>query len=291
MGLEQYIRDGAKLQRNNISLTTTEDGSGSVNLGSAYVLMNISTTAPCRLRLYDNLSSLQNIEENARGFNDTNISPSVALVGDFSMSAAGTYTIDPVVYGIVENTAQKLTYYQVNNTQSGAYPVISFTRYLMEDSVISIANRVTLPPISAALAPTEIASGTLYNVDIPRTYLLVSASVSSLTGPSVLARVRLYMTSESLNNATEKSRPFSTEPAVDTKLIVDAFVSSSETTYFIPKIAGANLQTIGTSLSLIKRNQTAMMGVNQIYYILENPNTTGGTVSTTASIHVFSLED
>lgn len=289
MGLEQYIRAGANLTRDDIILQTTPSGSGSVDLGSAYVLLSISTNAPCRLRLYDNSQSLENSGEIRRAFGNTSVSASTALIGDFSMSVAGAYTIDPVMYGVVERAASKLTHYRVNSTQSGVYPTITFTRYLLEDPTISTASRVTMPQITGSILPGRLVSGTLTSTTlIPRTYLLVSASLS---GSSTRARLRLYTTNESLTNLTELSRSFATESSNTSKLIVDAIMSGSETTYFVPKIIGANLQTMGTNLNTIRRDQVAIMGNNQLYYVLENPNSTGGAIPITASLHVFSLED
>lgn len=288
MGLEEYIKAGAKLQRNTVTLITDEIGSGSVDLGSTYVLLTVTTTAPCRLRLYDTNQSLENNNEIIRLFGNTNVSDSTALIGDFSMSSAGTYTIDPVMYGVVENPLDKLTYYRINGTQPGEYPTITFTRYLMEDSSKSIKNRTSLPQITASLLPTEFVSGTLTSTTIPRTYLLVSASVM---GSSNLTRLRLYSTKESLTNTTELSRPFVTESSNTSKLIIDAILTGSQITYFVPKIVGANLQTAGVDLNVIKNNKTAIMGNNELYYVLENLGTTGGTEQVTASLHVFSLED
>jgi hypothetical protein len=288
MGLEEYIRAGAKLERSIVNLATTIVGSGSVDLGSAYLLLNISTTQPCRFRLYDNSQSLADSTERTRAFGNTNIANSVALVGDFSMSVAGTYPIDPSLYGIVQDASSKLSYYRVENTQSGQYPEISFTRYLMEVPTISTANRVTFPSITASLNAQQLISGTLSSAGIPRTYLLVSASVS---GSSTRTRLRLYSTSEALSNIVEVSRSFATESAANSKLIVDAVLSGSQLTYFVPKIAGANLQTMGTDLNTIRTNRTAIMGNNELYFIMQNMATSAGTVSTTASIHVFALED
>lgn len=288
MGLEQYIKAGANLTRDNVILQTSPSGSGSIDLGSAYVLLTLSTNSPCRLRLYDNSQSLENSGEINRSFGNTNISASVALVGDFSMSVAGTYTIDPPMYGVVENTTTKLSHYRLNNTQSGVNPEITFTRYLIENSAVSTLNRVNMPTITASLAAQRLISGTVSATTIPRTYLLISASVS---GSSTRARLRLYSTNESLTNLTELSRSFATEPSNTSKLIVDAILSGSEITYFIPKIIGANLQTMGTNLSTIRRDQLAIMGNNELYYVLENPNTAGSAIPITASLHVFALED
>lgn len=285
MGLEQYIRAGANLERRIITVTSTQPGTGSVDLGSAYILLSVSTDRPCRLRLYDNSQSLANSGERARLFGNTSVSASVALVGDFSMSAPGVYSIDPPLYGVTQNT---LTYYRVENTQSLAQPTLTFTRYNIEDTQVSTANRVTLPNIMGQLLPQQISSGSIQESSIPRTYLLVSASLSNTAVPT---RLRLYSTKESLTNQTELSRSFTTESRNNSNLIVDAILTGSEITYFVPKIVGANLQTMGTNLNSIRTNQVAIMGLNEVYYVLQNLATTGTAASISASLHVFSLED
>jgi hypothetical protein len=287
MGLAEYIRAGAALRRTAINLQTDITGSGSVDLGSAYVLLSMTTTAPCRLRLYDNGQSRDDTAEKNRIFSNTNISASTALIGDFTMSA-GTYTIDPVVYGVVQNASTKLTYYRVDNTTSGQFPQITFNRYLLEDSSVSTAGRRTPPAMTASLAANALVSGTLYSSQIPSTYLLVSASVS---GSAALTRLRLYTTSGSFSDTIEVNRSFATESSATSKLIIDAIMSGSETTYFVPKIIGANLKNMGTDLNLIRNNADKIMGANELYYILQNANTTGGTVAISASLHLFSLED
>jgi hypothetical protein len=287
MGLAEYIKAGAGLQRTVINLQTDITGSGSIDLGSAYVLLSMTTTAPCRLRLYDNSQSRDDTAEKTRIFGNTNISASTALVGDFTMSA-GTYTIDPVVYGVVENSISKLTYYRVDNTASGQFPQITFKRYLLENSSVSTAARKSIPVMTASLAANALVSGTLYDSQIPTTYLLVSASVS---GSSTRARLRLYSTSQSFSDTVEVNRLFTTESSATSKLIVDAIMSGSQTTYFVPKIIGVNLKNTGTDLNLIRNNIEKIMGENELYYILQNVNTTGGTVAISASVHLFSFED
>ena len=287
MGLAEYIKAGAGLQRAVINLQTDITGSGSVDLGSAYVLLSMTTTAPCRLRLYDNSQSRDDTAEKVRIFSNTNISASTALIGDFTMST-GTYTIDPVVYGVIENSISKLTYYRVDNTASGQFPQITFKRYLLENSSVSTTARKNIPVITASLAVNALVSGTLYNSQIPTTYLLVSASVS---GSSTRARLRLYSTSQSFSDTVEVNRLFTTESSATSKLIVDAIMSGSETTYFVPKIIGVNLKNMGTDLNLIRNNIEKIMGENELYYILQNVDTTGGTVAISASVHMFSFED
>jgi hypothetical protein len=287
MGLAEYIKLGVSLKRESISLQTDSVGSGSIELGSAYVLLNITNTVPCRLRLYDNQSSRDNAVEKNRVFGNTNISAETALIGDFSMSNATTHTVDPVLYSVVQNPSSKLTYYKIDGVTSPPYPTITFNRYLLENPDISAASRMTLPTIQHNLSAGSRASGSLVDSSIPQTYLLVSASVS---GSDVRARVRLYSTSASLYNATEITRPFATESNATSYLIVDAILSGSETTYFVPKIIGANLQNMGTNLNLTRIDRTKMVGEHEIYYVIENM-ATAGTANISASIHVFSLEN
>lgn len=288
MGLAEYIKAGVTLRRDAIGVQTDAVRSGSVNLGSSYILLSITTTVPCRLRLYDNQTSRDVLGEKNRVFGNTNVSASTALIGDFSMSAAGTYTIDPVVYGIINDPTSKLTYYLVDNVSSAPYPSITFNRYLLEDSSISIQNRKTLQITSHTLSPGNYGVGAMQSSDIPRTYLLVSGSVS---GSTSIARVRLYSTSESLANSTEISRSFATESAESSKLIFDAIISGSEVTHFVPKITGANLKTMGTDLNLIKSSTEKIMGVNEMYYVIQNAATSGPATPINVSLHVFSLED
>jgi hypothetical protein len=213
-------------------------------------------------------------------------------VGDFSMSEANVvYTINPPMFAVVEDSQN--THYSISNAAST--PSITLTRYLIEDTAVpstvgsrySLANRRTLPNITGSLAVGGITSGTLSSYTIPQTYLLVSASI---TGSLREVRLRLYSIQKSIMDATEKTRPFSTEPSSSISLIVDAILSGSNA-YFIPKIVGANLQNMGTDLTIIRNNQTLLNGNNELYYILENVATTGGTVPISASLHVYSLQD
>jgi hypothetical protein len=283
MGLKEYLQAGASLTRDNIEILTDVAGSGSVDLGSAYVLYAIQSNTSCRLRLYDNLDSLNNLTEQSRAFGDTNIPASISLIGDFTM-AAGTYTIDPALYGVVGTPSTKLTYYKIDNAPS--VPRLTFGRYLLEDSVISTDSRVELPSIQVSLSPGQLASGSVTNADIPRTYLFVSASVSNTSAP---IRVRFYNTQPILNNTTEKNRPYASETQTNT-LLLDAILTGSETTYFVPKIIGANIQNMGTDLNIIKNSFSTLAGKHEIYYMIENLASVGSSQSVTASVHVFSLE-
>jgi hypothetical protein len=288
MGLAEYIKAGAVFKREEITLATNNTRSGSVDLGSAYMLLSITTNAPCRFRLYDNQSSRDVVGEVSRSFGNTFVSNSIALVGDFSMSAADTYTIDPAMFGVVDSPTSKLSYYRIDNASPGVFPTIIFNKYLLEDSTISTTNRMQMPTITATLNSPQTITGSITATSIPRTYLLVSAS---MVGTNNVSRIRLYSTSHSLSNPTEISRSFATESADNTNLIVDAILSGSQTTYFVPKIIGANLRYMTTDLNDIRFNKSLIMGENELYYILQNLDTSGGSKTTNVYLHVFSMED
>lgn len=209
------------------------------------------------------------------------------------MSLANTeYTIDPITYGVTVNPGNQLSYYRVENAVSP--PVIQLTTYLLEDRRITadpnssypLENRRTLPVIQASLAANATASGILANSSIPVTYLLVSASLSD---SSHFARLRLYNTSASLTDTAERARQFENEPSASTGLIADMILTGSETTYFVPKIIGANLNNMGSNLILAYADRGKTDGDNELYYHLENKG--AAPASITASLHVYTLED
>jgi len=297
MGLADQIRAGANLERTTVTLTTDVIGSGSVNLGATYGLLRIQTSTPCRVRLYDTEASRDNLGEIDRPFGVVDVSASVALIGDFSMSAANIpYSIDPVLYGLTSDPSNELSYYRI--TEASTPPIIQITKYLLEDRNIPAVvggqyeteNRRTLPVIQVGpLEPNVISAsgaGVLSDTTIPQTYLFVSASIE---GAANIARIRLYNTSASLANVTETSRSFSVEASASVGLLVDAIISGSETTYFVPKIIGANLDNMGTDLVLTKADSGKRMGDNELYYRIENKSATAQPI--TASLHVYSLED
>lgn len=289
MGLAEQRRAGADLSRNT-TLFTNVVGSGSVDLNASYAILSIQTTTPCRLRLYENQTSLNDSGELTRSFGDTNIASNVALVGDFSMSAPGKYTTDPVLYGLSEDSTN--TFYRV---EPNLPATITLNTYTLEDSAVpvggliyTINNRRTIPGVSASLAPTSKVTGSINSsITIPKTYMIVSASFESNEAE---ARIRFYSDPSALNNPTEVSRSFGVEPPSASYLLLDVAFTGSDLHYFKPKIIGANLSTMGNNLRTIVTNRTAIEGTSGIYYILENIDAVT-TTSATASFHVYSLED
>jgi hypothetical protein len=285
MGLSEQIQAGANLERADVTFTTSVTGVGSASIAPSYAILKIQASSPCRLRLYDNLSSRDEAGEIVRPFGDTNISESVALVGDFSMSAAGQYAVDPVLYAVSADFNNPYTYYRVSPASSIDIKVTMYPIEIVAPGVgaYSLDNRRTLPVITASLSAGATVSGSLASTEIPQTYLLVSASANSLS------RLRLYSTTAALSNTQEITRPFSVEPSASFNLIADMILSASKTTYFSPKIIGANLANMGSNLLLIRGNQALIDGENELYYIIENIS--ASPIQVSASLHVYSLED
>jgi len=291
MGLAEQIKAGGNLTRNVVGFATDTSGIGSASLGASYAILNIQTSLPCRLRLYDDQSSRDSLTEASRSFGNTDILSSVSLIGDFSMSAPGNYTIDPTLYAVVKNFTSPFTHYRVDPPIA---TTIGISNYVIEDSNLlpdigtaySISNRRTIKPISAYLSGSESKVGVFSDLQTPQTFLLVSASLSNIND---IVRLRLYSTSGSLYDSGEIQRTFQTEPPPESHIIVDAIISGSSELYFSPKIVGANLTNMGDNILLIRGNSSLISGEPEIYFIVQNMR--GVTSSVTASLHVYALED
>jgi hypothetical protein len=283
MGLSEQLREGAVLERNTIPFEI--DGTGSLDLGAAYVILGIQVDSPCRLRLYDNEKSVSDFAESIRDYEDLPYSTDIALIGDISMSVAGNYTLDPVLYAVPENTSTYLTYYRASDPITG-----SITIYKLEDQNVQadinnehykFSNRRTLEfdgGKNSLIAGEDTTA---------RTYLLIDA-ISDED-----CRLRIYGKQESLNNQTEASRSFSVVPDADVILIADMLLDSGSITKFFPKIIGANLQTLPTNLETIRLSRTAINSFSEIYYRIEPQDPFGPVEASdiSVSMNIFALED
>lgn len=294
MGLEEHIKAGAQLTRDTIAFTAAT-GSGVVDLGPAYAVLKIQTGIPARLRLYDREDSRDDPSEISRPFG-IYASTSIALVGDFSMSAEGTYTISPAIFGFSQNRNSPQTFYRIENAiGQPSQSAFRITRFLLEDKSIlpdpetfyTVDNRqvISIEKPVGNMGPNEIISGTLASV--PRTFMLISAS---LENPSHKARVRFYATSSAIYDITEKTRPFSVEPSETVELLADIMISSgSYPIYFTPKLFSANLENMGNDLEITITDAAKIDGNPELYYYFENLNP--AINSTKVNIAIYSLED
>ena len=301
MGLEEHIKAGAQLTRDTIVLNAPT-GSGSFDLGPAFAILRIQTDNAVRLRLYDREESRDNAAEINRPFG-IGISPDIALIADFSMSAAGTYPIAPAVFGFCSSSTSSQTFYRIENaTGQQVDSIIRITRFLMQDEsvpplggtfyvtdnrrVVSIDNSATNLSSSADFG-ASFASGVLSVGNVPQTYMMISAS---LANSGHKARFRLYATQSAIYSLTEISRSFTTEPSESMALLVDTLINSgSNTVFFSPKIFGANLQNMGNDLLVTALDSTKISGNSEMYYILQN--LTSVPANPVVNIAVYALED
>lgn len=302
MGLEEHIKAGAQLTRDTIVLTAPT-GSGSIDFGSVFSILKIQTDTPVRFRLYETTGSRDNVVEINRPFGQFISTASISLIGDFSMSAFGTYTITPPVYGVGRNRSSSEVYYRLeNDVGQPSVATLRITRFLIEDKAIlpqtgtfyTVDNRRTLLIESPHEMPNlSHISGTL-NLS-PKTYMMISASASSsVASPSLQqVRLRLYATSSAIDTTTlgltEASRSISTEPSESVMLLVDAYISGSDTLFFAPKIFGANLETMGDDLIETETSTTKTAGNSEIYYWITNE--AGFSATPIVKLAVYSLED
>jgi hypothetical protein len=281
MGLAEQLREGAILERKNITFSGTD--TGSVFLGATYSILDIEVDSPCRIRFYDTENSLDDFAESIREYDDSPSATDIALIGDISMSIAGKYTMDPVLYGVPEDTIDYLTYFRI--TDSLADVTVSLSVYILEDenivadeenSFYKTPNRKTLEFIGTE----DILTG------VPRTYLMISASTDEN------CRLRIYADSISRDDSAEIGRTFS-EAVVDpeNKIIADMELEAGEVTKFYPKIIGANLETLPRTpqnlpgnIETIRLNRNSINSRSEIYYRLE-PS------SAKVNLDVYTLEN
>lgn len=296
MGLEEHIKAGAQLNRNTY-VATLPTGSGSINLGSVFGILRLQSDIPIRFRLYDTEASRDNITEINRPFGVLSPTSSVSLIADFSMSAAGTYNIEPMVFGLCTSSISPLSFYRLETaTGQPSQSAIRVTTFSFEDGTVipdpntfyTISNRRTLTIQSTGSMSIGTGGGGILSTGttIPQTFLMVSAS---LAHTSLQARLRLYATSSAIINTTEQARSFGVEPSENVMLLVDAIISGSDTLYFYPKLFGANLETMGDNLAVTEESISKIIGKSEMYYYIDNLS--GVTANPEIKFAVYSMED
>jgi len=278
MGLAEHLRDGAVLERRTIPFSG--DGIISTQIAAAYIILGIEVDEPCRIRFYDDEDSATDALEQTRSFGDITITTDIGLVADISMSATGSYTIDPVLYGIPQDTDSYLTY--INITENSEPEVNgNLLVYVLEDQNLqpSDDNPFYKTPLRRMLTFNGNKNTLNFADDrAPKTYLMIDA-ISDTD-----CRLRLYGKSQSLNDETEVSRSFDEAVLNQTLvLLADMKLESGSMTKFIPKLIGTNVQTIPFDLSSIAINRAAIGGFSEIYYNLEP--------SGSVEMNVFAVED
>jgi hypothetical protein len=275
MGLAEHLRDGAVLERKSIPFSG--NGITSTSFGTAYIILGIEVDAPCRIRFYDNQTSVNNSLEQTRSFGDTPLTTDIALIADVSMSAPGEYSIDPVLFGTPENVVTYFNITENNSTTINGNLLV----YNLEDPniqpdpenpfyTIPLKRTITFNNNSGVLTQTQ--------GNIPKTYLMLDAIADAD------CRLRIYGRRSSIDNQDEIDREFHQAiMSPDLILLADMLLDNGVTTKFIPKLIGTNMQSIPFDISSISINRTAIAAVSEIYYRLEPV--------ATVTMNILALED
>lgn len=283
MGIREYIQNNSELIKRDTTtfqLSTSDNRqSGSVTLGSAVLLTELQSTGNCRVRLYGNAASRDDVNEKTRPFVSQSVSSSIALILDVDIVSQEKFQLTPPVFGFnIDSPVSNTIYYTVES--SSGTPLspgqsISFTKLLLEDlSIPAVNNRSTLVVSASSLSAGTYVTGSIQS---PRTYLLYRVLPTQ-----VPLRLRLYTTAVSRSNAAELTRPFLTEPSSGSGLIADIYMEDLANTPMVPVVIGRNDNDVNDFGITTPDKET--------YFTLDNVS--GGTMAVvSASLQVYSLED
>lgn len=271
MGLIEQIQSGSIFKRRTLGLSNSPTTGYSDQFGATYILMAVSASSPCRIRLYADSGSV-NVDA-LRPTSSFDYSASVALNIDVGLSAGTqSITFNPPV--IATTLVNYRTWY---NIESSTTPTnVVFTYYPIELNTgsrtwINIPNNTGI-----SLGANETSSGNFSGSGatvVPKSFLMMSAiSINSNI------RLRLYSRPiEDISN-TEKNRLFGTQSADGAHLIVDmAFDSGSYLYPISPLLQAYNLENY-------------LSGSNRYGYIIENMSASPKT-NVFTSIRTYPIED
>lgn len=283
MGIKEYIQAGSdRIKRESVTITlSTSDQrqTGSVDIGSAIALTEIQSNTGCRIRLYGDAASRNDVNELTRPFISQSISSSISLIVDADITNQQRFRLSPPLFGLnLDNPTSNLLYYTIESSSGGQLSSansVTLTRLLIEDlGLPTVDNRDVLVVSASSLAAGNYVTGSIQS---PRTYLLYKVLPTA-----VPLRLRLYTSQSFRNDTTEISRPFSTEPNSGSGLIADIYMEDAANTPMVPVVVGRN-ENDSTNFSFINADQ-------ETYFTLDNVS--GGSMAVvSASLYVYSLED
>jgi len=283
MGIKEYITAGSeKIKREPVTInlsTTNQQQTGSVSVGSAIAITEIQSNTACRVRLYGDINSRNNTVELARPFVSQSVSSSISLILDADINNQQIFNLTPPLFGLnLDNPVTDTLYYTIESSSGGQLSTTSnvkITRLLIEDlNLPQVDNRDTLVVSASALSAGNYVTGTIRS---PRTYLLYKVLPTM-----VPLRLRLYTSQSYRDDATEISRPFSTEPNSGSGIIADIYMEDLAGTPMVPIVIGRNDSDA---------NDFANVNATQETHFTLN-NVSGGTMAiVSASLSVYSLED
>lgn len=255
MGLIEQIQSGALFTRKTSTISGASVSGSNSEFGSSYLLLGVSATSPCRVRLYSDSSSIA--IDASRPTSSFDLNDAVGLVLDAVLNDTLTITFDPPIIGTTFSSGQTwynksgsaavtLTYYPIEQINGGRQE-IKIQEYVAANS--SVGNEGT--------------------VTAPKSFLILSASATTQS------RVRLYSVDSSIPLA-EIIRSTGSLPEDNSKLIVDMLFDSASYAYKLsPTLEAYNLNN-------------HPIGNNTFKYIIQNRTAT--TQAVTASIYIYPLE-
>ena len=263
MGILEQVQSGSNFVRTQTFLSSGVVSGSTTAFNYSYILLGITSQAPCRVRLYSDSSSM--VLDANRATSSFALDPAVGLILDTELDSSSlSLEFDPPIIGTTFLNGE--TWYNIDSITS---QTVTITSYPIEFTTTG-RSQIAVSGSGLLTGSTGI-EGNIYS---PKSFIILSGSASQSE-----SRLRLYSKDINLVPNAEKVRAFGVEPATGSALIVDiAFDSASLQYKLVPIIEGYNLKTYS-------------VGENSVGYILQNISTTTAATNVTASLHVYSIED
>lgn len=263
MGLIEQIKSGSVFSRGTVTLTNSPATGNTTEFGSTYILLSVSATAPCRVRLYGNEHSVA--IDASRPTSSFDYSASVALNLDAGLTAGNlSLTFNPPIIATTR-VGSVITYY---NIESATTPTTVTLGYYPIEFDTTSRTYLNIPVVS--LAANQTSSG---NITSPKSFLIRDAVANKEN-----LRLRLYSRPIEDVSSTEKNRPFLSQSLDGSHLIADLLYDSASYIYQVsPVLQAYNLESY-------------LSGSNRVGYILQNTAAVTQTSISTA-VGIYPIED
>jgi len=245
---------------------TFDSGTPKLNMGGSFIILNaqLQGNPPARLRLYSDAVS-RDADVN-RGWNDFNISPTVALIADIVLSDLRALTLDPPIIGNTFTGGE--VYYHLSGSTT---PITaSLASYPLKPNNDSLLGNTSLVISETSVPTTGQVTG---NIVTSKSFLMLSGSSTSVS------RLRLYSRPVEEVPTSEVTRLFDTQTQDGSLLIADIMFDAANVQYPFVPILEAYTWT----------KETYDVGTGVVGYILENRS--GGVTNITTSLYIYSTED
>lgn len=270
MGLIERIQSGSLFKRGEVAVSSVPATGNFTNPGATYILLGISSTEPCRVRLYGESASVA--IDAGRPSSSFDYSASVALNLDAGLTPGSqSVTFTPPIFASTDNSGSiPRTWYNIESTNPAT---VTISYYPIELDTTT-RQWLTIPNNTGVTLGTNVTSSG--EVVSPKSFIILNTFFTSSANLS--ARLRLYSRPIADIDNTEKNRAFITQPASDSHLIADLLYDVGDYLYPVSPILQAyNLENY-------------LSGSNRVGYILEN--TAGSSQSNMKiAVNLCTVED